>query len=71
MDRNLLRLQVAQDLVQSLVPLIPPSAHGAAQAAFDAAAVRLKTIDGLVPPAAPPPPAPLVVPQLVPATSTP
>lgn len=69
MDPLLQRLQIAQDLVQTLVgfleaPIRPP--RSAVQTALDAAGARVKALQAIEAQ----PMSPLVAPQLMPPTTT-
>ena len=61
MDPSVQKLQVAQNLIQQLLVLVPSSARPQAQAALDAATAQLKTIEAQAP--LPPLVAPVFVPK--------
>ncbi len=62
MDPNLQRLQIAQTLIEQLLPLIPPVNHSQAQVALTAAKTQLDALAAV----AATPVVPLKAPVLVP-----
>lgn len=65
MDPLTQKLQVAQDLIKALLPLLPASAHAQAQTLLSAAQAKIQAIDAAVVAS------PLVAPTLVPPATAP